>query len=187
MRGFRRSQRSSIEDVPSDCGGQKEKGGNGGRERSGTHVPFGRHRLRLIGWHRRRQRFRLHRLADFERVEADGLSDVLQLSCAEVGDLEIEPTLDLSLGILGQADRSGFGDAFQPRRDIHAVAHQVAVSLLHHVAEMDADSKLDPPVGRDLGVALDHRPLDLDSAVHRIDDAAELDDAAVASALDDGP
>ena len=65
----------------------------------------------------------MHRLADFQRVDVDRLSDVLQLSCAEVGDLEIEPTLDLSLGILGQADRSGFGDAFQPRGDIDAIAH----------------------------------------------------------------
>ena len=33
--------------------------------------------------------------------------------------------------------------------------------------------------------ALDHRPLDFDGAVHRIDDAPELNDAAVAGALDD--
>ena len=37
----------------------------------------------------------------------------------------------------------------------------------------------------DLGVALDHRPLDFDGAVHGVDDAAELDDRAVAGALDD--
>jgi hypothetical protein len=143
MDGLRRFRRSSIDDVPSACGGQKDKGSNGGDERGGTHVPFGRHRLRLIGWHRRRHRFRLHRLADFERVDADGFSDVLQLGCAEVDDLEIEPTLDLSIGVLGQADRSGFGDAFQPRRDIHAVAHQVAVGSLDHVAKMNTDAEFD--------------------------------------------
>ena len=48
-------------------------------------------------------------------------------------------------------------------------------------------AKLDALVGRDLGVALDHRPLDFNGAVHRVDDAAELDDAAVAGALDDAP
>jgi hypothetical protein len=42
---------------------------------------------------------------------------------------------------------------------------QVAVALLHNV--------------------LDHRPLDFDGAVFRIDDAAEFNDAAVAGALDD--
>ena len=74
---------------------------------------------------------------------------------------------------------------FEPRGDIDAVAHQVAVGLLDHVAEMDADPKFDALVGRDLGVALDHRPLDFNGAVHRVDDTAELDDAAVAGALDD--
>jgi hypothetical protein len=48
-----------------------------------------------------------------------------------------------------------------------------------------SNSGFDALVGRDLGVALDHRPLDFDGAVHRIDDAAELNDAAVAGALDD--
>ncbi len=52
---------------------------------------------------------------------------------------------------------------------------------------MDADPKFDALVGRDLGVALDHRPLDFNGAVHCVDDAAELDDAAVAGALDDAP
>ena len=35
------------------------------------------------------------------------------------------------------------------------------------------------------GVALDHGVLHFDCAAHRVDDAAELDDAAVAGALDD--
>src|ERR1700733_7526109 len=50
---------------------------------------------------------------------------------------------------------------------------------------MNADAKLDTTFGRDLGVALDHGPLDFNGAVHCVDDAAELDDAAVAGALDD--
>jgi hypothetical protein len=50
---------------------------------------------------------------------------------------------------------------------------------------MDADAKFDALVGRDLGVALDHRPLDFDGAIHRVDDAAKFDDAAIAGALDD--
>ena len=39
--------------------------------------------------------------------------------------------------------------------------------------------------GGDASVALDHAVLNLDRAAHRVDDAAELDDAAVAGALDD--
>ena len=75
----------------------------------------------------------------------------------------------------------------QSRGDIDAVAHQVAVAFLDHVAEMDADPKFDALVRRDPSVALDHRPLDFNGAVHCVDDAAELDDAAVAGALDDAP
>ena len=50
---------------------------------------------------------------------------------------------------------------------------------------MDADPKFDALVRRDLGVALDHRSLDFNGAVHRVDDAPELDDCAIAGALDD--
>ena len=38
---------------------------------------------------------------------------------------------------------AGLGDAFEARCDIDAVAHQVAVVLLHDVAKMDADTKFD--------------------------------------------
>jgi len=87
--------------------------------------------------------------------------------------------------LLGNADRSGLGDPLQARGDIDAVAHEIAVAFLDHVAEMDADPKFDALVRRDLGVALDHRSLDFNGAVHCVDDTAEFDDAAVASALDD--
>ena len=50
---------------------------------------------------------------------------------------------------------------------------------------MDADAKFDPPFGRHSGAALDHAALHLDRAAHRVDHAAELDDPAVAGALDD--
>ena len=59
--------------------------------------------------------------------------------------------------------------------------------VLDHVAEMDADPKFDALVRRDPGVALDHRPLDFNGAVHRVHDAAELDNRAVPGALDDAP
>jgi hypothetical protein len=50
---------------------------------------------------------------------------------------------------------------------------------------MNADPEFDALVLRDLGVALDHRSLDFDGAVHRVDDAAEFNDCAVAGTLDD--
>jgi hypothetical protein len=81
----------------------------------------------------------------------------------------------------------GLGDALQAGGDIDAVAHQIAVALLDDVAEMNADAEFDALVGRDLGVALGHRPLDFNSKIHCVDDAAEFDNCAVSSALDDAP
>ena len=75
---------------------------------------------------------------------------------AEIGDREIKPPLHLTVSVLRQTDRPGVGDTFEPRGDIDAVAHQIAVALLDHVAQMDADPKLDALVGRDARVALDH-------------------------------
>ena len=72
-----------------------------------------------------------------------------------------------------------------PCGDIDAVAHQIAVAFLDHVAEMDANPKLDAVVGRQTRVALDEAMLYFDGAAHRVDHAAELDEAAVARALDD--
>ncbi len=128
---------------------------------------------------------RLRRLADFERIDADRLGDVLELGRPEVADLEIESRLHLAVRVLGKADRTGLRDAFQPRGDIDAVAHEVAVALLHHVADMDADAELDAPVLWHADIALDEAALHFDRAAHRVDDAAELDDRAVACALDD--
>ena len=76
-------------------------------------------------------------------------------------------------------------DAFEARGDIDAVAHQIAVALLDHVAEVNADAELDAALGRQAGVALDHAVLHFDRAAHGVDHAAKLDEASVAGALDD--
>src|SRR5271156_5656333 len=52
---------------------------------------------------------------------------------------------------------------------------------------MNADAKLDAPIGRHPGVALDHRALHLDGAAHGVDHAAELDQRSIAGALDTRP
>ena len=71
------------------------------------------------------------------------------------------------------------------RRDVDAVAHQVAVAFFDDVAQMNADAERDPAILRYAGVALDHRVLHFDCATNGVDHAAELDEAAVAGALDD--
>ena len=67
--------------------------------------------------------------------------------CAEIADRQIEPRFHLPIGVLGQTDRAGLGDALQSRGDIDAVAHQVAVALLDDVAQMNADAEFDAALG----------------------------------------
>src|SRR5262249_41551737 len=68
-----------------------------------------------------------------------------------------------------------------------AIAHEVAVAPLDHVAEMDADAILDALIWRQASVALGQTALDFDGAAYRVHYAAELDNCAVAGALDDAP
>ena len=116
--------------------------------------PSGASEERLFGW----AGLRLRRLAHFKGIDPDGVGDVLELGRAEIGYSEIKPPFHLTICVLGQTDRAGVGDALKTRGDVDAVAHQVAVALLDHVAEMNADPKFDALVGRDAGVALDHGP-----------------------------
>ena len=134
---------------------------------------------------RGRRRFRLARRVDFEGIDADRLGDVLQLRRPKIGSLEIEPRLHLAVGVLRKADRAGPGDFFQPRGDIDAVAHEVAVALLDHIADVNADAEFNSPLGRHAGVALNEAVLQLDRAAHSIDDAPKLDDDPIAGALHD--
>jgi hypothetical protein len=70
----------------------------------------------------------LRRLADFEQLDPDRLGDVLELGRAEIADREIEPPLDLTIGVLGEADRARLGDPLEPRGDIDAVARSPSLS-----------------------------------------------------------
>src|SRR5208282_3329635 len=64
---------------------------------------------------------------------------------------------------------------------------QIAVALLDDVAKMNADPELYAALRRQAGVALDEALLHFDGAAHGVDHAAELDETAVACALDDAP
>ena len=121
-------------------------------------------------------RFRLGGDANLQRIDPDRSFDVLELRRAEIGDRHIEPAAHLPIGVLGQADRAGLGDALQARGDVDAVAHQVAVGLLDDVAEMNADAKLNALSGGTPALRSTMRVLHLDGAAHRVDDAAKLDE-----------
>ena len=106
-----------------------------------------------------------------QRVDADRPFDVLELRRAEIGDRHIEPAAHLPVGVLGEADRAGLSDSFEPSGDIDAVAHEVPVALLDHVTEMNADAELDASLGRQARVALDHAVLHFDRAANGVDHA----------------
>ena len=58
-------------------------------------------------------------------------------------------------------------NALEPRGDIDAVAHQVAVGFVDLIAQMNADAKLDASLGRQAGVALDEAVLHVDGAARK--------------------
>ena len=90
----------------------------------------------------------MQRLAHFKRIDPDRIGDVLELDLAEIADREIEPAFDLAIGVLGKADRARLASTLQPRGDVDAVTHEVAVALFDDVAQMNADAKFDALVGR---------------------------------------
>ena len=126
----------------------------------------------------------LGRRTNLERIDPDRLGDILEFGLAKVADHEIEAPLDLPIGVLRQADRSGLRDSLETRGDIDAVAHQVSIALFDHVAEMNADPELNAALRRQAGVALQESMLQLDRAAYCVDHAAKFDDEAVARALD---
>src|SRR3984957_10863024 len=143
------------------------------------------HGDRAPEWSARLGRLCKRWLADRERISADSLFDVLELGRAEVGHIHVEPAAHLTIRVFGQTDRSGLCDPLEPRGDVDAVAHEVAVALLDDVAHVNTDTKVDALLGREASVALDESGLYFDRAAHRVNHAAELDDRAVARALND--
>jgi hypothetical protein len=113
--------------------------------------------------------------------------NVLELLLAEIHELVRQLIAYLFISRARDTDAVRLGYPFQSRRDVDAVAHEIAVGLLDNVAEMDADAELDSLLGGNPGVTLDHAALELDRTSHGVDDAAKLDEAAVPGALDGAP
>ncbi len=117
--------------------------------------------------------------------DADRTGDVLDALVAEILERDVlQPVADLIAHRARDADAARLGEHFEARRDVDAVAKDV-VFLDDHVAQIDADAELYPPRRRDVHVASRHPALDLGSAKHRVGDAVELDQHAVAGGLDD--
>ena len=130
-------------------------------------------------------RRRGRRRAGPNHVDPHRPRDVLQRLFAQIDEGIAQPVANLLIGRGREAHGAGLANTLQSRRDVDAVAHQIAVALFDHVADMNADAEDNAPVLRHAGVALDHGGLDFDRAADGVDRAAELDEASVAHALDD--
>ncbi len=68
---------------------------------------------------------------------------VLDLSFAQVLERQVGAIAHLLVDVAGDTDAAGFCEAFEPRRDVDAVAENI-VALDDNVAHVDADAELDP-------------------------------------------
>ncbi len=114
----------------------------------------------------------------------DGFFHVLDLLRAEITEGRGQHLSDLSVGITGNANPSGLGDCLQSRRDVDAVAQEVAAPD-HHIPNMDADAEAEGTICINARTEVRKGPLDLDSALNGIDDGGEFGDNAVASGISD--
>ena len=93
------------------------------------------------------ERRRLRVGIESQPIDADRLGDVLELLLTGVFERGVDLAFDLPVGVLGHRHAARLGDRFDPRRDVDAVAEQVAF-VGDHVADVDADPECDAPVGR---------------------------------------
>jgi hypothetical protein len=139
--------------------------GNGGIGAAGCPGPWG------FG-------LRVHRNA----IDAYRASDILDLLLAHVREHEVELAAHLVAYHPADTDPASFSQSFEARGDVDAVAKDICF-LDDDFAYIDADAKLDAPIGGHRNVALGHLALHLDCATHRVDDASELCEDAVACAF----
>ena len=96
----------------------------------------------------------------------------------------VELIAHLPIGVLGDADRAGLRDAFEPRCNVDPIAEDIAL-LDDDVTDMNADTDFDALFIRNASIALRHSALRLDSAARGVHGTDELDQYAVAGAFDD--
>src|SRR5262249_36167261 len=99
--------------------------------------------------------------------------DVLDLLFAHILERKIELIAHLIAHDAADAHPPRPRKSFEPRRDIDATAINVFV-VNDDVANVQTNTKLDTPFWRDLGVALGHLPLDIDSTAYSVDDTGKL-------------
>ena len=117
-------------------------------------------------------------------IDPDGFRDVLDRLLAQEVGAERQLAPDLVVNAAGDVDAARLGQRLQAGGDVHAIAEQV-IALDHHVAEVDADPELEPPVLGQLAISGCQLLLDLDRASCGFDGTRELGQHAVPGAADD--
>src|SRR5262245_18101953 len=112
--------------------------------------------------------------------------DILDLLIAHVLERRIELIANLIAHDAADADSPWLRHSLQARRDVAAVAINVPV-VDDDAADVETNAKLDAPFWGDLGVALNHLPLDIDGTTYGVDDTGKFNKDAAASCLDDAP
>ena len=105
---------------------------------------------------------------------------------AEIFEGDVESIAHLVANRGGDADAARRRELLESRRYVDAVSENVAV-VDDDIAEIDADSELDPARGRYVGVAACHPALDLGGTLHGVRNALEFDQHSVTGRFDDPP
>src|ERR1700687_939280 len=93
--------------------------------------------------HCRRRRVRINSTTP----RAHRLGNILQRLQTHIVEGNIDFAADLALGVIGDADASGFRDPFQTRGDVDAIAKNIVV-VDDDVADVNADAEFDPDILR---------------------------------------
>ena len=133
---------------------------------------------------RQRRTWRCRGIHAAQPKGADRLFDVLDALLAQILEGEAAHLAHMVAHAARDADAARHRQVFQPRSDVNAVAEDVAV-LDHDVADIDADTKLQAMLVRQVLVCRGQRVLDLHRAVDSFDDAGELRQHAVAGRAGD--
>ena len=101
------------------------------------------------------------------------MCDVLEPALPHVLKGNIDPAMDVFLHSAGNANPTRLRQRLQPSRHVYAIAPHIA-AVDDDVADIDANSELDPPLLRHVGVASRNGALNLDGTAYRSYRAREL-------------
>ena len=123
-------------------------------------------------------------LAKFDPIDPHRTRDVLEALLAGVDEVGRNLALHLPPYVLGDRNAARFGDAFDPRRDVDAVAKDV-LALDDDIADVDPDPEPDRIDFGATGIVLAKLSLDFDSTSDGVYCACEFHQRAVAHELND--